>query len=257
MTLFGKLLVIFNLAFAVLLAAFSYSIYVNGVDWTDSKSKGPPPVPTGQFAIRAVKIDELWKGLPPAQADWARERARLLREETSLADDRGWYDKEIRYVLAGPAKNKPLSEVAFAAKDDANTGVRKGQVLLDDRGHPQMVPVRDSAGAPLQLQSLAEYNVQDVGILNSLAQIMAAHAMQIAQSNEYTDKIIGDKAKGIRGLQERIYDEQAKNAAMLAELSQVEPLVINTMVEAQLINKRHDQMVKRIEELKKIKVASK
>jgi len=37
----------------------------------------------------------------------------------------------------------------------------------------------------------------------------------------------------------------------------VEPQLINTLVEAQLVNKRHAQMVRRIAELKRTKVASK
>ena len=86
---------------------------------------------------------------------------------------------------------------------------------------------------------------------------MRGHEEQIEEANKLTDKIIGDKAKGIRGLQQRINDERAKNVEMLAEMELVQPQYINTLVEAQLINKRHAQMKKRIEELKKLKVASK
>jgi hypothetical protein len=250
MTLFGKILVMFNLACALFLAAWAFSIYATGVDWAANKSKGAPSVPIGQYAIRADKITELWKGLEPAQTDWQIGRARLAKEEMHLAADRIWYDKEIRHVLHGPAKNKPLTEVVLADKDDEKSGVRKGQVLLDDQEHPKMAP------SPLQLQSLDEYNKEDEGILASLATVMAEHVAQIGVDIELTDKIIGDKAKGIRGFQQRIFDEQAKSAALLAELSLIEPQLINTMVEAQTIAKRHDQMVKRIEELKRLKVAS-
>ena len=156
---------------------------------------------------------------------------KLANEEARLASDRPWYDREMRFVLNGPAKNKPLTEVALAAKEDPNSGVRRGQVLLDDQGYPKMEPVRDHTRAPLQLQSLAEYNNQDKTILDSLAQLMSEHVTQIGESNELTDKIIGDKAKGIRGFQDRIYDEQAKNAALLAELQHLEPQLINTTVE--------------------------
>jgi hypothetical protein len=252
MTRYGKILVFLNLGLAIMLAAWSFNIYANGIDWTDHKTPR-----MGQFAIRAAKLDELWKSVPPVQKDWLDQRAALAKEEKSLADERTWYDNEIRYVLAGPAKNKGIFDVALADQDDPNTGVKKGQILLDAQGLPQLVPIRDPENKPLQLQSLAEYNKEDDGILKDIEQLVAQHSAQIAEATALTDKIIGDKAKGVRGLQQRINDEQAKNADLLAEIKLVEPQFLNTLVEAELVNKRHDQMKKRIEELKRTKVASK
>ena len=63
MTLLGKLLVVFNLAFALMLAAWSFSIYANGIDWTVPKDAKSEPPKLGEFAIRAAKLDELWKGV--------------------------------------------------------------------------------------------------------------------------------------------------------------------------------------------------
>jgi|SRR5579875_1813263 len=257
MRLFGKLLVLFNLGLSVVLAAWSFNIYANGIDWTDRKDTKSTPPRMGQFAIRAAQLDELWKGVPAVQKDWLEERAQLAKEEERLADQRAWYDKEIRYVLNGPAKGRGVLEVAIATKDDPNTGVKKGQVLLDNQGHPQLVPIRDPSNIPLQLQSLAEYNAEDERLLNALVQEMAKHKEQIEAANALTDKIVGDKDKGIRGLQQRIHDEQVKNAAVLAEMKGVEPQLIQTLLEAEQVNKRRHQMIKRIEELKKTKVVSK
>lgn len=256
MTLLGKLLVVFNLAFALLLAAWSFNIYANGIDWTDKKDDKSTPPRMGQFAIRAAQLKELWDGVAPAQKDWKLKRDQLAKEESHLADERVWYDKEIRFVLMGQAKGKGISEVAMADKNDPKTGVRKGDILLDDKGFPLMVPLRDRMNNPLQLLSLAEYNVEEGNILNEIGIEMAKHAEQVDKANKLTDKIIGDKDKGIRGLQQRINDEKAKDADVLAEMKLVEPQYINTLVEAQLINKRHAQMRRRIEELKKLKVAS-
>jgi hypothetical protein len=257
MTRLGKILVLLNLGLSVMLAAWAFNQYANGVDWTDSKSKSAPPVPTGQYAIRAAKLDELWKGVAPNQVDWLRERGRLAQEEVDLAKERVWYDAEIRHVLDGPTRGNPVQEVAVAAKDDAAAGLQKGDIILGPDGNPKLVPVLDPSNAPLQLQSLAEYNVENDGILKAIAEQMKKHEAQIEEAKVLTDKIIGDKAKGIRGLQQRINDEQAKDAAILAEMKVVEPQLINTLVEAHFVNNRHNQMAKRIEELKKIKVAGK
>jgi hypothetical protein len=252
MTLFGKLLVLFNLALAVFLAAFMFNVYANGIDWTDSKAtKDMPP---GEFAIHAAKLDELKKSVPPTQTNWLTERDKLGTEEARLIADRRWYDQDIRYVLYGPAKGKGISQVAVATKDDPKTGVKSGQILVDDRGLPVMVPIPDPVNKnPLQLLSLAEYNREDEGLLRTIAGIIANHEQQIAESNKLTDLIIGTQTT--RGFQARINDEKKKYEELLVEIKQVEPLYINTLVEAQLINKRHAQMVKRIEELKNQKVA--
>ncbi len=255
MTLFGKLLVLFNLAFSILLASWAFNVYANGIDWTDSKDKGSPPAPLGMFAKRAVVLGDLWKSVAPTQANWTAEREKLRKEEARLVADRQWYDKEIRYVLDGPAKGKGISEVAVATKDDNNTGVKKGQILVDDKGLPVMLPLRDLANNPLQLQSLAEYNREDDALLVAIQDVMAKHEQQIVESNRLTDLIIGTKT--VRGFLQRIEDEKEKYKDVLVEMKLVEPMYINTLVEAQLIGKRHDQMEKRKAELMKLNVASK
>jgi len=257
MTRFGKLLVFLNLGLAVMLAAWSFNLYVNGIDWTDRKDTKTTPPKMGQFALRAAQLDELWKNVAPAQKDWLGERNKLANEEKRLAAERLWYDKEVRYVLYGPAKARGIREIALAVKDDPTTRVKRGEVLLDAQGYPQLVPIRDPANVPLQLQSLAEYNKEAEGIQKDIEQLMAQHAAQIAEANALTDKIIGDKSKGVRGLQQRINDEQDKNAGVLAEIKLVEPQLLNTLVEADLVNKRRAQMKRRIDELKRAKVVSK
>ena len=83
MTLFGKILVLLNLALALMLAAWSFNIYTNGIDWTDHKDTKTTPPRMGQFAVRAAKLDELWKGAPPVQKDWL-----VLASRPDSASDR-------------------------------------------------------------------------------------------------------------------------------------------------------------------------
>lgn len=247
MTLLGKLLVGFNLAFALMLATWSFSLYANGLDWTNSKSKSASSVPAGQFAIRAAKLDELWKSVAPAQAEWLGARGQLANAEARLTVERAWYDDQIQYVLAGETKGKGIFEV----------DIQKGQIIRDDQGLPKLRKALDAKNNPLQLLSLREYNDAKEKILDDIVGEITEHKKQIDEVNGYTDKINGDKAKGIRGLQERINDEKAKDVGVLAEMKLVRPQLINTMVEAQLINKRHAQMLRRKAELEKLKVASK
>jgi len=256
MTLLGKALVFFNLAFALLLAGWAFNMYANGIDWTDKK-EGNTPV--GEFAVHEAKLDEMWKSVPLAQASWLAQRKVLDSAEKSLGADRVWYDNEMRHVFVGPTLKanpaNPVGDVSIAAKDDPKNGIKKGQILLDDKGYPLLVPLKDRAGNPLE--SLAEYNDKDDKILQSLKEVMDKHEKQIAEANRLTDLIIGDKTKGVRGLHQRIEDEKTKNAGVLAEQDLIKPQLINTVVESELILKRKSQLERRVDELKKAKVAQK
>jgi hypothetical protein len=254
MTMLGKALVLFNLAFSLMLAGWAFSLYANGVDWSDKKGKSPGEA-VGEYAIHEMQLDELWKGIPPAQANWLSGRQKILYEETRLADERSWYETEMKHLFVTANAANPVGQIAFAPKDDERNGIKKGQILLDDKGHPLLVPLKDATGNPLQ--SLAFYTKQDDDILQSLQAVLQKHQEQIDEANKLTDQIIGDEKTGRRGLHRRIADEKNKNAAILAEQKMTRPQLINTVVESELILKRKNQMEKRIEELKKIHVASK
>ena len=254
MTKLGKALVLFNLAFSLMLAAWAFSLYANGIDWSDRKGKTPGEA-VGEYAIHEAQLDELWKGIPPAQANWLDERQKVLNEEARLIAERAWYDAEMKHLYDTANAGNPIGEIAIATKDDDKSGIRKGQILLDDKGHPLLVPLRDSTGNPLL--SLAAYTKRDDDTLQSLEAVNKKLQEQIDEANRLTDLIIGDEKAGRRGLYRRYLDEKQKDADVLAEQKLVRPQLINTVVEAELILKRKNQLEKRIEELKKIHVASK
>jgi len=254
MTLLGKALVFFNLALSLLLAAWAFNLYANGIDWSDRKGTKPGES-VGEYALHEAKLDEMWKSVPPAQTSWQTEREKLRKEESRLVADRVWYDKEMKHVFVTATAADPVGEIAVASKDDPTAGIKKGQILLDNKDFPLLVPLRDRAGNPLL--ALAEYNKRDGDILKSLEDVLAKHEKQIVEANKRTDLIIGDKAKGMRGFQQRIVDEKIKNADVLAEQKLIRPQLINTVVDAELIFKRNVQLNKRVEELKKISIANK
>ena len=64
MTRLGKFLVFFNLAFSLLLATWAFSLYANGIDWSNNKTKVDQP--PGVFAVKEDQLKDFWQGLPPA-----------------------------------------------------------------------------------------------------------------------------------------------------------------------------------------------
>jgi hypothetical protein len=252
MTRFGKFLVFFNLAFSLLLATWAFSLYANGIDWSNSKAKGDQP--PGVFTVKEDELKDLWQGLPPAQSTWLASRQTLQTEESRLVADRKWYDDEMNHVFVTANAANPVGEVAVAPKDDEKTGIRKGQILLDAKGFPVLTPVADRSGKPLV--ALATYNNEDEKILQSITAVRQKRETQIKEANQLTDQITGDPRNGVRGLWQRILDEKAKNADVVAEKKLLEPMLINTVVDGQLIFKRHNELDRRIKELKNIGVAS-
>ena len=252
MTRLGKFLVFFNLAFSLLLATWAFSLYANGIDWSNNKTKVDQP--PGVFAVKEDQLKDFWQGLPPAQSAWQEARQILRAEEAQLVVERKWYDDETNHLFVTANAANPVGEVTVAPKDDERTGTRKGQVVLDAKGFPVLTSVTDPSGKPLQ--ALAAYNNEDEKILQSMDAAKKKREGQIQEANRLTDLITGDPRNGIRGLWQRILDEKAKNADVVAEQKLLEPLLVNTVVDEQLIAKRRGELDRRIKELKKIGVAS-
>src|SRR5579884_856052 len=143
MTLLGKILVFFNLAFSLLLASWAFLVYSNNMETPK------------RFAEKEKQLNELWKGVAPAQTNWQAARRKVQDEESHLAADRTWYDNEMNYLFTAKAGNT-IGAISIANADDPRTGIRKGQVVLDAQGFPLRVALRDRTGKPLQ--SLAVYN---------------------------------------------------------------------------------------------------
>ena len=72
---------------------------------------------------------------------------------------------------------------------------------------------------------------------------------------QLTNELAGDPVKRSKGLRQRINDERAKRADVVAEADFVRPLLINTVVESELILKRQKSLRARVGELEKDKVA--
>jgi hypothetical protein len=249
MTMLGKLLLMFNLAFSLMLAAWSFSLYANRIDWSNNKAKADQP--DGEFTVRDAQIVKLWDAVRPAEASWRNSRAALLNQEARRVVERTWYNKQMNHVFKDATAANPIGELTFAAKEDDRT--KAGQLVMDNNGDPVLNPLKDIGGHPLK--SLAAYNEDNQKVLKSLEEVARKHTAQIEEAIKLTQQLVGEK-DGPRGLQQRILDEKAKSAAVMAEQALIRPMLVNTVVQSELIVKRRRALEKRIEELKKIGVAS-
>ena len=243
MTLFGKLLVLFTLAVSLLMMGFGLALWTNRIDWTDTKGKEGDP--GGELARRDAEARRLWGELRLAESGWALSRDALARDEEQRVKDRAWFRGELAHLKTGATENNPGREVVFV----------KGVPVPNPRnfGRPQTQPAKDDAGQPLR--SLAYYDQADEQIHQQTLAAVDRFKKAVELDTQLTNELAGDPVKRTKGLRTRINDERAKRADVVAEEDFVRPLLINTVVEAELILKRQKSLRARVSELEKDKVA--
>ena len=243
MTLFGKLLVLTTLAVSLLMMGFGLAVWTNRIDWTDRQPKDGDP--GGELAQREAEARRLWGELVLAESGWRLSQAALLRDEAQRVQDRAWYHAELVHLQTGATPNNPAHEVVLV----------KGVPVPDPRnaGRPQMKRASDPAGQPLL--SLTSYDKADEGIHRQTLAAVDRFKKAVEQDTQLTNELVGDPVKRTKGLRQRINDERAKRADVVAEADFTRPLLINTVVESELILKRQKSLRARVSELEKDKVA--
>jgi hypothetical protein len=254
MTMLGKILVVLNFGFSLLLAIWSFTLYVNRIDWSDKPGKSDGSEPPGELARANEDLKRAWSGVRPAEASWRSAATELAQAERERALDRVWFGQQKQHALTAATAANPVTMVSYAEKADPKQGLTKGQILIDPRtGHPVMVPAKDLSDKPLA--SLDSYVKLDEVVSRDLIGVLQKQQDVAEQDAKLTLKLVGDQAQNIKGLQQRLQDEKKKREGVVAEQGIIKPLYVNTLVESELIFLRNDQMTARIKELEKLGLA--
>ena len=243
MTTFGKVLVLFTLAVSLLMMGFALAVYTNRIDWSDRPPKEGDP--GGLLAQRDAEAKRLWTELRLAESGWRLGQEALTRDERQRVQDRLWYQSELAHLYSGATPVNPCREVILD----------RGVPAPDPRnfGRPRMVAAKDAAGQPLL--SLAAYDKRDEEIHKETLAAVDKLRQAVEQDTQLTNELAGDPLKRTKGLRQRINDERAKRADVVAEEEFIRPLLINTVVESELILKRQKSLRARVSELEKDRVA--
>jgi hypothetical protein len=246
MTLFGKILVFFNLALSFVMLAWAVGFTTNAVDWVTPKTT--PEKAQGELYKLRDRIAPqggfgLWDGLKQAEARLRGSNAAVAaveaprdskqRSDTNRWENQRWYAEQLKSLEASV---NPVKEVVRREKE--------GDVVLDDKhpGRPLMQEAKDKFGKPIvgmavYTKDLAETNEQIKEAISDLNK-------WIAEDADLTGKIGGPK-----GLRVRLADEEEKRLRVLSEHEYLKPLLVNSQVEAELVHKRHRQLEARKAEL--------
>jgi hypothetical protein len=253
MTFLGKTLLLLNFACSLILAVWSFTLYSNHIDWTDKPAKGDAP--PGELARTSELLKKLGEDLRSAEAAWRSAGAELKAAEEHRGTDRVWYLQHRQHALIGATAASPVQEVVYLTTPDPRSGLKKGQIRTDPRtGLPLMQVAKDDNDKPLL--ALSYYGTQEETLSRDLMAVLQKLHDLADEDTRLTAKLVGDPARGIKGLHQRLEDERKKHDAVKDEIAIVKPLRINTEVESELIVKRKQELQARIKEVEKIGVAS-
>lgn len=229
MTLFGKLFVLVNLAASLVLGTMAFSIYSNGIDWSDNKgTAGGPP---GRLAVKKADVTELSKQLAFTADGWAAARNEVWTREDARRAYRGYYAGEL--------------EKLYTSKNAVDQLSPDGQ--LDQRGVPQLVPAFEVPD--VRLQSLSYYLEKSRELTAENARLRKELEAKVKEDTELTNRLTGDPERKTKGLRMLIADERVKRQGITDEIGIVEGLRVNRLVESELILKRLSSINERVQEL--------
>lgn len=264
MALLGKILIFINLGISVMVAALSVGLYTNRVDWTRGGKEGRPP---GELDQREKDVRRYMSAVGPSVKELVNNKSSLLKIETggapqgelALSEDRAWYDQELARLRTGTTDQNPLQKIV----------VNGGVVQLDPQTQrPRMAPLVDRNNN--RILSLTEYDAKEMQLLKEISdeetRLKNASEKAFLLVEQMTGKIDPasiqidpatmrpnpDLVRFItKGIHQRILDEKDKLAKVKQEITIVEPLYVNALVDSELIVKRRNQLELRLTELRK------
>jgi hypothetical protein len=251
MTIFGKILVFVNLALSFLMLGWALGVYTEATDWytekpTPDKAQGEyyrlreriTPQGGGAFGLwyQVLQSEGRLKSANAAVAAVEAPRDSKQRWDTVRWENQRWYDDQLKDLTTSDKADKAVKEVVRREKE--------GDLVLDDKhpGRPLMQDAKDKQGKPLA--GLAYYNKEFADTNDQIREAISDLNKWIAEDTDLTNKIGGPK-----GLRVRMANEEEKRLRVLLEHDFVKPLLVNSQVENELLQKRHRQLESRKAEL--------
>lgn len=250
MTFVGKLFVMVNLAFSMIMATVAFALYSSNVDYSpESKRDAQPKAPVRVTQLRA-EIDNVTATVPAVQGSWraarfanAKDYRGLLVLEAQRQKDRSEYRKLLLALREGKP-GMPDSQVQ-------EIEIGKDHLPVANLAPGATPPLRftdalDRSGQPLL--PLKSYENQMEAVRKENAAVLVSLEEQIRMGIELTNRLTG--SADARGLRQMLVDERIKREGVIAEFNSLRPLFINTVVDSQLMRERVETMKEQIDQLK-------
>jgi hypothetical protein len=246
-TALAKLLVLVNVALALVLAALGFGIYTNRIDWPGTATPPPGEKATSEYLQNKAAVEEAQKAAGVALARWEEAGKQLTHLEERRPQDQAVYAKRLEVLEGKDAAGNPLNDPirVFA------TRISAARAVLDE----DAVPVFDEKPPSRGLQSRRVFEEELKSTEDSIKDKINDVTTLVKKQQELTKEINGlpGKQKGWRDL---LAEETVATHNALAELESLKPLRYNRQVESELLQKRQHSLQARLQELQSIGMAS-
>src|SRR5262249_10554680 len=129
MTLLGKILVLVNLVFSLLLATFALAVSTNRIDWAGTARGVSPEESKGEYNKKREEVTQQQAAVGLARSRWQTAFDTLPAVEQYRQKAKDWYQKELENLVKG---DQPVKEVVY----------KDGRIQFDQAtGFPQLQPL--------------------------------------------------------------------------------------------------------------------
>jgi hypothetical protein len=247
MTKLGKILLFANLVLALFFLSLGIGVSTNRVDWPGTMKTGPASEVKAGIEFKKQEIDRLQKAASQALGRWSAAMPDLVKVEQEKPAKQKWYDDQLSILQTG----KTLDGKPFMGQIRA-LSYKNGQLQFDKEGYPAFEPL---PAGPVALKPIPEMNKELADNQALVKKEMDKVADLMKEEGRLTLEINGESGK-VKGLRDLWAEEVAVEKNIQEELEYLRPLRYNRQVEAALLLNRQLSLQKRLDELKKIGVAS-
>ena len=241
----GKVFLFATLILSLVFAVLAVGIATNHIDWPGTATPTLPGVKTeGEYTRRKAEIDERVKAASAALYRWQVSMRGMAELEAERPKEQAWFANKMKIVEKGidwQDKPAPILSLVF---DNNRLQFKDG------------APVMGPGNQPLRSRDALHKELNDTEA-DIQKQIQAAEDA-LRDADRLTIEINGDKKGDAKtlGLRDLLAEEETANRNGLDELEYLRPFRYNRQAEAELLYKRQRSLEARIEELKRLALAS-
>jgi hypothetical protein len=244
MTLFGKILVVLTTTLSLIMAAWAFGVYTRHLQWSLDTNKSAQEtvlqVQRLQDRLAPKGGSGLWADLTVSEQHWSGSNRRLVTIEPKRPYNQKWFENHLTELT------KSVNQVK---RPKYKNGVVEVIETVQNFGLPVMEDATDKIGQPLKGLDFYRKDYEDRQAVIKVT--MDKLAAAIKRDQELTEQIGGPN-----GLRVQIAREVEKRQGVVSEQDYLKPLLVNSVVEGELLQKRQAALLARVKELQAVGVAS-
>jgi hypothetical protein len=248
-TIFGKVLLLLNVALSLLGLSWAVFVFSNPVLGQQKLEEYKAQAEFGRRTARDALTEQIRATEALRVAEMGKVKGQPAPGELRYLE-RDWYDAELAHLKYGDPEG--------TAPDKKHAGLQA--IDLDDKGmkldpakgnRPLLVTLKDpeNPARPIDKPLVAQVKAREDAFASLIGKQIDTLVTIIASDIELTKQLDGSAEEKRKGLKRQVEEEQKKAQLLLDQLQDLRPLYVNSAVESELILRRQADLRKRYEEL--------